>query len=94
MTPNPKKAKNVSAMLAMMSATDGYFDGARRSGSMFASVETAKMLSMPITTTTTSVWTRATAFDPTTLSAVITTTTPTANTLAQFSSPSVAALLA
>ena len=35
---------------------------------MLASVDTANTVRMPITTTTTTVWARATACDPTTLS--------------------------
>ena len=57
-------------------------------------VATAKIVRIPITTTTTTVCALATACDPTTLSPAITTTTATANTLPQVSSPSVTALLA
>ena len=55
---------------------------------MLESVVTANTTRMPMTTTTTTVWTRATACDPTTLSTVIATTTPTANTLTHAVSPS------
>ena len=57
-------------------------------------VVTAKTLRMPITTTTTTVWTRATACEPTTFSAVMTTTTRTAKALAHPSPPSANASLA
>ena len=55
---------------------------------MLASVATANTVSMPITTMTTTVCARATAWDPTTLTMVIATTTSTAKTLTQASSPS------
>ncbi len=87
-TPKPKKAKNVRATLATMSPNGGYSEKARRSGSRLASVATANTVSMPITTMTTTVWARATAREPTTLSIVMTSTTSTANTLTQASSPS------
>ena len=86
-TPKPRKAKNVRATLATMSLKDGYPEKARRCGSRLDSVATEKTVRMPITTTTTTVWARATAVEPTVLSALITSTTRTAKTLIHASSP-------
>ena len=61
---------------------------------MLARVDTANTERMPITTVTTTVWARATALDPTTLSLVIATTTSTAKALTQTSPPSATAELA
>ncbi len=58
---------------------------------MVEMVDTAKIVRIPITTITTTVCARATAFDPTMLSPAITTITATANTLPQVSSPAVTA---
>src|SRR3954454_2379102 len=88
-TPNPRNAKNVRATLETMSLNDGYFDGARRSGSTFAIVETAKITRIPMTTTTTIVCARATTCDPRMFTSDITTITSTANTFAHVASPSV-----
>ena len=71
-----------------MSLKDGYPEKARRCGSRLDSVATENTVRMPITTTTTTVWARATADEPTVLSALITSTTRTAKTLIHASCPS------
>ncbi len=79
-TPNPRKAKKVSATLATMSRNGGYSDVASSPGSRLASVTTASTVSEPSTTMTTTVWAWATALEPATLRSVIPATTSTANT--------------
>ncbi len=61
---------------------------------MFARVVAAKIDRIPMTTTTTTVCTRATAWEPTMLSSVMAATTPTANTLSHVVLPSANAELA
>ena len=94
MTPKPRKAKKVSATLDTMSRSGGYPDTASRSQSTLASVVTAKMPRIPTTTTTTTVCARATAWEPRTLSAVMTTTSSTANVFVHAAPPSAKAALA
>ena len=93
-TPKPRKAKNVRATLDTMSRTPGYVDGARFPGCMFAMVMIANPARIPITTTTTRLWTRATTLDPATLRPVMTMSSATANAFTAAGSPSANAELA
>ena len=81
MTPKPRNAKKVSATLAAMSPAGGYSDGASSAKSAVASVVTANRERMPITITTTTDCTRATACEPNALSAVMATMRRAANAL-------------
>ena len=73
-TPKPRNAKNVSATLADDVARPvGSQTGRAAAKSAFASVVTANTERMPMTTTTTTDWTLATACEPKALSAVIAT---------------------
>jgi len=49
MMPKPRKAKNVSATLEMISRSGGYFDGASSDGFMLTSVTTANRVRIPST---------------------------------------------
>src|SRR5215468_8627425 len=63
--PNPRKAKNVSATLEMMSRNGGYPEGASRCGCILTRVTTANKVKIPSTTYTITVCALATSCDPT-----------------------------
>src|SRR5436190_13721240 len=83
MTPNPRNAKNVSAMLETIWRRPGYPEGASSEGFRLAIVTIAKITRMPTTMLTMTAWTRATAREPTTLRAVMASTTRQAKIFAQ-----------
>ena len=95
MTPKPRNAKNVRATLAMISRTPGYPAGASRAGFQLAIVTMAKTVRMREHDRSRSRTALARPrSSPTALSAVITSTSRTANTFAQVGSSSATTELA
>lgn len=89
MTPNPRKAKKVSATLETIWRMLGYPENASSDQFTSASMTIEKKTRMPITTRTMSPCAFATAPEPMTFSVPIASTISTANTLAQVAFPSV-----